>query len=536
MKSLKKMMAIVIAMVMTLSMTVAAFASGATPTPGATAETTYEISGGKENHEYTVWQLFTGDLSDDGTTLSNLKWPSGTEFTEDEVADLKTLVEGLEGKSEVDIANAMYDAYYATAANMGTLDSADASIDELPAGYYLIEDTTAELADGEARSLYVLKVVNDVDFSPKTGTTQSEKKLDDINDSTGDAELLQDSADYDIGDDVPYTLTATLAENVHDYQKYHITFIDELESGKLKNNKDYVFVIDNVEYAPDELPDGWGYSLDDESDDGFEITLEWDAGANKQLNAENNWNLDSKVITLKFTAELLEGANIGAQGNINEFHLEYSNNPNNRDGSEVGETPVDTVIVFTYKIVVNKVDENGDDLNGAAFSLYKQYADEDAVPDGATACEEDGYDDYYLVKALTTSEGSEFEFVGIDDGNYLLVETETPDGYNSIKPIEITVEAAHVSEIEGFDAAKRVYGDQGYLTSLEGAGENDTIELEFTVDEDNDEALTADVINHSGVELPSTGGIGTTIFYIVGTILVIGAGVLLVTRRRMSAQ
>ena len=542
----KKLMVVFVAVMMVMSLTSRVYADD--ETAGETEET-YKISGGKENHTYTVLQLFTGDLSNDGTTLSNLKWPDGTVFTKDQIDELKALVEDLDGASEVEIANAMWDAYESTAVEVGTLESADDEISGLPAGYYLIHDTTEEMQAGDAKTLYVLNVVNNVEFEPKTGTTFSEKKVQDINDST-ETELsdLQDSADYDIGDDVPYTLTATLAENVHDYQTYHITFIDELESGKLRNNKDYTFYINEEELDLENLPDGLEVTVDTDSDNGFEITFEWSAGDHKQLNSANGFDLDEAEITVKFTAELLEEANIGAQGNINTLTLEYSNNPNVKDGSETDTTTPDTVIVFTYELVINKVQNNPDydpevegseqyiSLDGAAFSLYKLYDNPDVLPEDAEQCTEEGYEDYYLVSPLEAEDGHTFSFAGIDDGQYLLVETETPNGYNTIAPIEITVEATHEGEIQAFVENGRIYGDDGYLTLLDanGVSGDETIELTFTVDQNNDEALSADVVNQKGVVLPSTGGIGTTIFHIAGAALVLGAGILLISKKRMN--
>ena len=109
------------------------------------------------------------------------------------------------------------------------------------------------LSDPEQYTLYLIQVLDaDLAITPKSGTTTSDKKIKDINDSTDTAVGdVQDSADYDIGDDVPYVLTANLAENVSAYKKYHITFKDILEAGKLKNNKDYVVKINGTGVVKD---------------------------------------------------------------------------------------------------------------------------------------------------------------------------------------------------------------------------------------------------------------------------------------------
>ena len=138
-----------------------------------------------------------------------------------------------------------------------------------------------------------------------------------------------------------------------------------------------------------------------------------------------------------------------------------------------------------------------------------------------------------LVKEFTvTDEGqTSFEFEGIDDGTYRLTETETPAGYNSIEPVEFVVRAAHTSEqVAGtYDATNEA--DDPELIRLSGGNGEGLIE--FTADPSNDLALTANVVNQKGAILPSTGGMGTKVLYGAGGAMVLVAGVLLVTKRRM---
>ena len=123
---------------------------------------------------------------------------------------------------------------------------------------------------------------------------------------------------------------------------------------------------------------------------------------------------------------------------------------------------------------------------------------------------------------LTSDEDGLFKITGLDDGAYRLTETTTPDGYNTIEPIIFTVTAGHDVE-----------SDTPGLTSL--SGDKVSGEITFTPNP-TEGSLTATVVNQSGLELPETGGMGTTLFYIAGAVLVIGAAVLLVTRRRVNAQ
>ena len=171
-----------------------------------------------------------------------------------------------------------------------------------------------------------------------------------------------------------------------------------------------------------------------------------------------------------------------------------------------------------YMDRVDKVDSEQQPLDGAEFTLEKFVADEE------------GADTYNEVKgkwdsvgaAVVTEEGTRFTFSGLDDGAYRLTETKTPDGYNTIDPIIFTVTAEH--EVES---------DNPALTSLNGNKVSG--EITFTPNQ-GEGSLTATVVNQSGLELPETGGIGTTIFYIIGGILVLGAGILLITRRRMNSE
>ncbi len=197
------------------------------------------------------------------------------------------------------------------------------------------------------------------------------------------------------------------------------------------------------------------------------------------------------------------------------MHLEFSNNPNDAQGGETGTTPDDKVIVFTYKTVINKVAMNSagklEPLKGAEFTLEKKVN----VSENEYRWDE--------ITAVKNTEGTTFTFNGLDDGTYRLKETVTPSGYNTIKPIEFTITAEH-----------DVTADDPKLTSMNVNGTD-----VFTVDMESGKttpagSLTAAIENKKGTILPSTGGIGTTVFYVTGAILMLGAGVLLVSRKRVS--
>lgn len=523
MKLFKKIMALAIAMVMVLSMSISVFAAN------------HDISTTSTTHTYEIYQIFTGTVVDG--QLTSLKYGKNTKdrtvdaaVSQADIATLKGIADAgdTDALDQTDIANIIpfVDITGSPFAEVGKGKDASASV---PEGYYLIKDKDNSLSDPEQYTLYLIQVLDgNLTITPKSSTTTSNKKIKDINDSTDTAVgTAQDSADYDIGDNVPYVLTANLADNVSAYKKYHITFKDTLEAGKLKNNKDYVVKINGTATTD--------FTVSNESDNGFELKLEWGDG---KTVIGTTPALDGAVVTVEFTAELLEGATIGQVGNINTSKLEYSNNPNDEDGGDVGETPEDTVIVFTYKLIVDKTDEAGKPLTGATFSLYKKYA---TAPTDGTACTKEGYTNYYLVDTITGTELSTFEFTGIDDGDYVLIEDQAPEGYNPLDPQAFTVTANHTTTA---DIAKDTHKDANgnyVLTSISGSAATGAVITlaEHTTGEGDaavKDGVDTTVINKSGATLPETGGIGTTIFYVVGAILVLGAGIVLVTRRRMSAN
>lgn len=213
-------------------------------------------------------------------------------------------------------------------------------------------------------------------------------------------------------------------------------------------------------------------------------------------------------VRVEYTATLNENAVIGSLGNPNKMYMEFSNNPNSTTGTDKGQTPEDKVIVFTYKVVINKVDSRRIPLAGAAFKLEKVLSNGEKK----------------LVKEYTIGEDEEdlekirFEFRGLDDGKYILTETVTPEGYNTMDPITFNITASHDTK-----------SDDPKLTDLNGNAVDG--EIKFTVNETKG-TLTASVVNYMGSELPSTGGMGTTVLYVAGTIMILAAGVFLVMKKK----
>ena len=507
MKHIKKLASLLLVLVMVFALATTAFAE----------ETTYSITinNSAKDHTYEAYQIFTGDLS--GTTLSNIVWGSGvSEAGQTALGDAAAKAETLKTEADAKAFAKAVAPYLTTAAgSANTVTDGKYVISGLAAGYYLVKDQDGSLTgDNDSYTEYIIQVVGNVTATPKSDVPEVQKKVKDINDSTDTTKTdWQDSADYDIGDSIPFQLKATLANNVSSYTTYKVVFHDTLSKGLTYNNDAKVY-IDGTE------TNGFTVTATVNADGTTTLTVSCDDV--KALGAGN-----SSVITVEYTAKLNENAVLGSAGNPNEVYLEYSNNPNKSEkgNNETGETPKDVVIVFTYKTIINKVDSENKPLTGAAFKLEKLIKGKDGAADTWTTVKE------FTVDETTTS----FTFSGLDDGQYKLTETKTPAGYNTIDPIYFVIEATH-DETADAPTLKTL---NAYLTDANGNkqtemkdGESVNIDL-GTVDLTAG-SITTTVVNKSGSELPSTGGIGTTIFYVLGGVLVLAAVVLLVTKKRMS--
>ena len=513
MKKMRKIFAVLLTVAMVMGLNLTAFAAEGDETYSIT------INNSATGHTYEAYQIFAGELyAEDGKdpVLSNIEWGTGVS------EDGKTAMGDAEAKAESLKTTADAEAFAQEVAQYLTDEKATSKYDEdakqyvienLEPGYYLIKDMDNSLDNTtEGYTSYILKVVEDVTTDVKSGSTTAVKKVDDKNDSnTTENEIIwQDSADHDIGDRVSFKLEATIAENYADYDTYYLAFHD-------KESEGLTFDASSVEVYVDGKLITSGYEVVTATEDGctFEVVFE-------DLKAIDDVQAGS-VITVTYESELNEKAVIGSEGNPNTMYAEFSNNPNSDQGGDQdddedrGKTEDDTVIVFTYKVIVNKVDEDGKALTGAEFTLEKFVVDENGTDelDGVKGT-------WTAIDTVETTPGSTFTFEGLDDGEYRLVENDAPDGYNKIDPIYFTVTASH--DIES---------DDPQLTALSGIAE--TGEITFTADVDAG-SLSTDVENKQGATLPETGGIGTTIFYVVGAILVLGAAVLLITKKRMSAE
>lgn len=548
MKLFKRTAGILLAMIMTVLFTTTVFAD-------------LDVTG----HQYEAYQIFSG--TQDGTDLlCDIDWGINIKANSEEFlkalkdmdaasyTDCKTAEDVAkvlaaftkEGDEQKVKAFAKLADHYktGTAIDLGVYTGSNGAEMEakLTAGYYLIVDITAtDDGTNTVKNLSLLQMTKNGGFeiNNKTDIPKVEKKVkEESYKATGEVgnitnyaleEGYNDIADYDIGDDVPFMLIGTMPTTLSDYAKYKYIFHDTLSKG-LTYNEDVKVYLDNGS-GQVEIKDDC-YSVVSE---GTKLTISFANVKNVKDKTDSplTVSVDSKVI-VKYTAKLNDNAVIGLDGNPNEVYLEYSNNPNyigNGDSSggtedETGNTEIDKVIVFTYELDVIKEDNENSDkkLNGAEFILQNEnglYYNKDA--EGVKWVE--NKDDATI---LTSNKDGKFIVKGIDDGEYVLTEIKAPAGYNKLKkPITLTITAltSNGQDWNDFVASKA-------LTALSIAVED----VNATAGEGNTNTgiVNLNVKNSKGSILPETGGIGTVAIYTIGTLLVVVAGVLLITKKRMS--
>ncbi|MDG4982280.1 isopeptide-forming domain-containing fimbrial protein [Lactococcus lactis] len=449
---------------------------------------TITIDGTTDGHTYEAYQIFKGDLYND--TLSNVTWGNGVNTTGQALfGDAAAKAETLVTASDAEKFSKEVSKYL-----QNPLTFSGTSLNVTEPGYYLIKDKDSSLSGDKSYTSYIMQVVKDVNVTTKSDTPKVEKKVKDINDSTtGVLTDWKDSADFDISDKVPFQLTASLPSDFEKYSEYYLEFKDSMSSGLTFNQDAKVYVVNGTEKI----------------DVTNQFTIASDGTSYKINNLKSISGVTSQSkIVVEYSATLNSNAVLGSLGNPNSVTLSYSNNPNYTGAGETstkGETPQDKVIVFTYKVLVNKVDISNNPLSGAEFTLSKK------MSDGTLK-------EYSVVK---NTEGTQFSFSGLDDGEYVLTETKTPKGYNSIAPITFTVVADHTD------------GATPELTTLSGDSIDGTVS--FTPSSDLS-TLSSNIVNKSGSLLPTTGGIGTKILYTIGGTLIAITSILLITKRRVEKK
>lgn len=566
MKKARKLTAVLLSLVMLLALVV----------PASAAENySITIHNDKTGHIYEAYQIFAGTVSDDetdgetdgGPMLGDIIWGSGVDggalltalqaanagkygtcTTAANVAEAL----GAEGATAADAAAfADIAAEHLTATVEGTAtapnDDGNYIIEGLDAGYYLVKDSlqAGDNQTGQVLSDYIVQVLGNVAMEPKDSDIPTlEKKVAERSKyqmDEGYGMYYNDVADWNIGDSVPFKLIASIPNNIESYDEYKFVFHDTLSNAfTLERDSIKVFVAATTAATVEQFKpqDAGLYQVDDDGQ-SFTLTIP----DINQLDAHGN---PANYVIITYSATLNQNAEIGLDGNENTAYLEFSNDPN---GDGLGRTAEDTVIVFTYELAGTKVDgETQAALKNAQFVLlnrakteaamvvdgkvkgWVKVATEAAAPDVEMP---ETYEEWLELNRqhngliLTSAENGLFNIAGLDDGTYYLREIQAPNGYNLLEEDVKLVITAETSNVQNWAGEP----DQA-LTAL-NISVNDGVAQDGVLDTG---IVNVTVRNNQGATLPETGGMGTTLFYIIGGLLVVGAGILLVVRIRMKAH
>lgn len=517
----------------------------------------FNTTGNNDNgtHTYEAYQVFAGQYADG--VLSNITWGSGVDG-DAIVTDLanatgtlaafkgldsaKAIAEKLAEATDDDAVAKAFAALVGNHLKTGSASGTSSSgkIENLDDGYYLVQDASDSPSDtmgtnnNGAKTRFILKVAGggDVKVTAKSSAPSVIKKVKE-DDKTVDGTVTvgsytadkqyNDVADYCIGENVPFELISTMPSTYDDYTSYFYQFTDTLATN-FTLNKGSISV--NVVNAGTKTPlTATDYTVSTQDDTGkFTITI----NDTKKITAITK---DSTIV-VDYTAQLNSGAVIGLDGQENKVDLTYSNNPNyTGKGEETpegdkGKTPEDKVIVFTYELDVTKYlgDEktkaDAEDGTKAGFKLGNADGSKWATVDSNLRIT--GWvDDVTTATEVTTDATGIFKFIGLDDGTYTLRETTTPTGYNTMADLALTIGATTKNNQTWAGTASDA------LTAIKL-----TMNNKDTNGSVSDGKVEGSIINQKGSSLPSTGGIGTTMFYVGGGVLVAGAGVLLITKKR----
>lgn len=500
MKHARKLTSLLLALGMVFALATTAFAQDVPVTDGRGSIT---ISNAAKGETYTIYKLFDATVNADGSSIAytgEIPESLKTYFTADKngyisatsaAKDGENMSEGLKTALKTWTADA-------TATATATSDGSALNFNGLAYGYYVVTTTQGNQVISVDSTKPNVTIVDKNSSTPKDLTKTASNDDVSIGDTVTYTVRFTTSNYYGAGEDAKKIVSYTIEDTLPDFlTDVNVTSI----------------IVDN---------DGSDTTTDDQKTvtaqfTNKKIVIDWYDEANNQFLYDNG-----ATVTITYTAVVTDKAAIDGDGNTNKVTVTWTT----KDGVEPGPDKVETEeTIFTYAIALKKVNNKGNALPGAVFEFpfyVKSTADATGAYIYAGTTGGEG-----LTNQITTPDSGVIVVKGVKSGDYTITEVTAPAGYNKLTA-PVTVKAAKTSSTSTHTT---VYLDKdGNVVDVSAK------EIEVKVDIDTIAATAVVVVNKAGTELPSTGGMGTTIFYVLGSVLVIGAAVLLVTKKRMSTK
>lgn len=498
MKHARKLTSLLLALVMVFALAVTVAADGTTGTTGTGSIT---ISNAAKGETYTIYKLFDATVNKDGSSIAytgEIPTSLSAYFAKDANGYISATPEAKNGENMSDELKDALKAWTADATAVATAESDGSALNfkGLAYGYYVVTTTQGNQVISVDSTMPDVTIVDKNSSTPEGLRKTASSNDVSIGDEVTYTVRFKTSNYYGAGKDAKEILSYTIEDTLPDFlSSVNVTSIIVDNDGDSTTPKDQVDV--TAQFAKKK------------------IVIDWYDEANSKFLYNNG-----ATVTITYTAKVTEKAAIDGNGNTNKVTVTWTT----KNGTEPGPGELkQEETIYTYAIALKKVDNKGKTLPGAVFQFpfyVKSTADADDayIYAGTTAGEG-------LTNQITTPESGVIVVKGVKSGSYEITEVTAPAGYNKLTA-PVTVKAVQTGSSSTHTT---VYLDEnGNITNTET---DKTTKV--NVDIDNIAATAVVVVNKAGTELPSTGGMGTTIFYVLGAVLVVGAGVLLVTKKRM---